>query len=998
MKKILYVPLCLFLFFTGAFASFSGSYMLFRTPETSYDSSYLMRFSDENNSYYLQKASPDITFYVESDNKDYTSLFTMTDYEGTEISCPTKRSRSNQFMILPPASGYMAGKQYTLTLQDGAYFSGNELKDIRKLVFCIEKEAIETYTYQDNVKTLSNADIQVYDENTVKVKDISFQKGDIFIDETGSEAYKVTDILEDGSLMVETPAYDEIFSDLQLYGEYTWDVDQIVWNDDLENEIIENIRNSSFFDSLMKVAYAADDEPKKVAGISVNYSKNKQDNTIELEIEINLAPGSKGLFGISNLKNQEVTITLETAVGFKINANIDGPVWNPAFDISATESNEFSWTVDFSFYAGDVIDKEIDPNQFVNNLSKYKNIVGDLTKKLAAITKDKETGEIKLCNWTMPIPAIPLLSFEAEVVLFAELDVAANLTLGGHSLTRNTTGIYFKDYKFRTYSDEYKTKSKPSLSLIGNADFKTGVKLEAGFKVISKKVAYVGIDPQAGLYAELFLTYPLLKPEDMSEAGSVLGLYGFFESGVYFSADVNAWVNLVFDKLEFDTQLIEKKSPILTLGNDKIAIQISSERSRVRALNNTFTAPNIIFEYYDVTKGRISTEVLKTEDIKFTVDNNELEKKSKEVKLPDGQGTSLYVTASYKNNNDNTTYSTLFKVIVSGSEIEGRVSEYTSSMNYKPIPNATVRLFSVRDINDVLSSTTTDAEGKFKFNVGEGKYMLKITAPGYKELTSVQEISENETKYTEHILLVDDTQRGFGTAGGYVSNAIDGRYLEGVRIRLRENWNNRSGAYYSDYSYVTDSNGRYRIEDIPAGYYTIEAVKDGFYTDYCNIIVHSTDPQLNQNLTVSPVLPENQIRIVLRWGESPSDLDSHLIGKKPDGSNFNVYYSDMHYRWNDVEIANLDIDDTTSYGPETITIFEPIDGWIYAVHDYTNRNSYDSDRMSYSGAYITVYTGGKQVATFNVPVGEVGTYWTVFEYIDGQIRPINTVGNIAPTP
>ena len=61
-----------------------------------------------------------------------------------------------------------------------------------------------------------------------------------------------------------------------------------------------------------------------------------------------------------------------------------------------------------------------------------------------------------------------------------------------------------------------------------------------------------------------------------------------------------------------------------------------------------------------------------------------------------------------------------------------------------------------------------------------------------------------------------------------VSNAIDGRYLEGVRIRLRENWNNRSGAYYSDYSYVTDSNGRYRIEDIPAGYYTIEAVKDGF--------------------------------------------------------------------------------------------------------------------------------------------------------------------------
>lgn len=997
MKRFFSVLLCILLFITGGAASFTGSYILFNTPETSIDSSYLMKYDEEDSSYYLQKAPGDISFYIDSDSEDYPSLFTITDFEGSQLQNSTTRSGTNQFKILPPSSGYSPGKQYTLTLHNDAMFSGSELRDVKELVFSIEREAIATYTYHDEVKALSNIDVQIYDEDIIKVEDTPLYIGDIFIDESGNEAYRVVDVLEDGSLKVETPAYDEIFSDLQLYGQYTWDVDQIVWNDDLENEIIENIRNSSFFDSLIKVAYAADDKPK-AAGISVDYTKNKEDNTIELEIEINLAPGSKGLFGISKLKNQEVTITLETAVGFTIDANVDGPVWNPSFDISATETNTFSWTVSFAFYSNDIIDADKDPHQLIKDLSKDKAIMSDLTKKLANITKDKESGEIKLCNWTMPLPGIPLLSFEAEVVLFANLSIAAELTLGGHSSTSNTAGLHFKDYKFRTYSNEYKTKSDPTLSLIGSADLKTGVKLKIGFKVISKKVAYVGIDPQAGLYAELFVTHPILKPKGMSDAGSVFGTYGYFECGIYFSAEVEAWINLVFDKLEFDYKLIEKKSPITTLGNDKVAIQISSTRDNIRALNHTFTAPNIVFEYYDVTKGRIATETLATDDLKFTVDNNELEKNGKEIKLPIGAGTSFYVTASYKNKNDNKTYSTLFKVIVSGSEIEGRVSEYTSGVEYNPIPRATVRLYSASDTDNVLGTTTTDTEGKFLFNVGEGKYILKITAPGFKELTSVQEISKNETKFTEHILLVDDSQIGNGLAGGYINNAIDGRNLQGVEIRLRENWNNRTGAYYMDYNISTDSNGQYRIENIPVGYYTIEAVKDDFYTDYCNIIVHSTDPQLNQNFTISPILPENQLRIVLRWGESPSDLDSHLIGNKPDGSSFNVFYSNMRYNWNDKEIANLDVDDTTSYGPETITILEPIDGWVYAVHDYTNRSSSESERMSYSGAYVTVFSGGKQAQTFNIPVGEVGVYWTVFEYVDGQIRPVNVVNNIAPTP
>ncbi len=997
IKRILSILLCISLFISGAAASFTGSYLVYRTPETPIDSSYLMRFTDDDESYYLQKASSDIAFFIESESSDYDSLFTLTDSDNNEVLCKTVKSSENQFKVLPPASGYSAGKQYKLTLHEDAVLSGNDLRDAKELVFSIEKEAVETYTYNENVKALENSEIQVVDEGIVKAEGTSFQVGDVLIDEAASEAYKVVEILEDGTIKTETPALDEIFSDLQVYGEYTWDAGQIEWSEDLETEIIENIRNSSFFDSLMKVAYAAD-KPEKIAGIKVDYKENKEKNTIDLTIEINLAPGEIGLFGISKLQDQEVTITFETSIGFKVNANIDGPIWNPAFDVSVTETNEFSWTVNIGFFTHER-KKEINAAEAIQNLSEYQNIVGDLTKKLANVIRDKETGEIKLFKWDIPIPAIPLLTFSAEVLLFAKLELAAELTFGGNSSSRNTSGIYFKDYKFRTYSDEYKTKAPVKFAFMGTAEFKTGIKIKAGFKIISERIAYVGMEPQAGVYAELFATYPIRGPEEMSEAGSILGLYGYFESGLYFSIYTKAWVNILVGKFEYDYKLAGKKAPLITLGNDKIAIGIASSRPSVRALNNIVTAPDIVFEYYDITEGRIGTEIADIEDVKFTVNNQELEKDGKSLKLPATEGGSFYVTASYKNKGDNKSYPALFKVIVSGSEIEGRVSEYTSGENYNPIPNATVKLYSANDLNSVIGTTSTDTSGKFSFNVGEGRYVLKISASGYKELTSIQEISKDETKFTEHILLVDNSQSGNGTAGGTVNNAIDGRNLEGVEIRLRENWNNQTGPYFRDFHVNTDSNGQYRIDTIPVGYYTIEAVKDGFYTDYCNIIVHATDPQFNQNFTISPVLPENQVRIVLRWGENPGDLDSHLIGRKPDDSAFNIYYSNMHYSWNGKEMANLDVDDTTSYGPETITILEPLEkDWVYAVHDFTNKGNSNSDRMSYSGAYVTVFTGGRQLATFNIPVDEIGTYWTVFEYVDGQIRPINVVNNIKPSP
>jgi hypothetical protein len=141
-------------------------------------------------------------------------------------------------------------------------------------------------------------------------------------------------------------------------------------------------------------------------------------------------------------------------------------------------------------------------------------------------------------------------------------------------------------------------------------------------------------------------------------------------------------------------------------------------------------------------------------------------------------------------------------------------------------------------------------------------------------------------------------------------------------------------------------------------------------------------------VTLAALPSSGETRIVLTWGQDPSDLDSHLVGPNADGSLFHVFYQQL----GDDSYAELDHDDTTSYGPETITIYSQIDGvYNYAVHDYTDRDSTDSSSLSQSGATVRVYRGSTLAATFSVPSNSSGTLWTVFTMNGNVITPVNTM-------
>ena len=90
----------------------------------------------------------------------------------------------------------------------------------------------------------------------------------------------------------------------------------------------------------------------------------------------------------------------------------------------------------------------------------------------------------------------------------------------------------------------------------------------------------------------------------------------------------------------------------------------------------------------------------------------------------------------------------------------------------------------------------------------------------------------------------------------------------------------------------------------------------------------------------------------------------------------------------EIEVCNLDFDDTTSYGPETITLNPTTDKpYYYYVKKYAG-----SGTVASSEAQIKMYQNGSLVRTFNVPTNlGNGDYWNVFAIKDGQLIINNTI-------
>ena len=309
-----------------------------------------------------------------------------------------------------------------------------------------------------------------------------------------------------------------------------------------------------------------------------------------------------------------------------------------------------------------------------------------------------------------------------------------------------------------------------------------------------------------------------------------------------------------------------------------------------------------------------------------------------------------------------------------------------------PVQRAKIQVYKGNRIKD---TTYADAYGKFVgISLAAGTYKIRVSAPGYRPYEQYFDVIGGETTTLETQLMIsneDAGQEGNIGCSGTIINALTGQPVEGAKVTVKTQYflGNYTGSNQVIDEVTTDANGNYSFY-AGTGKYLLEVTKDGFEKNTRNVTLINND-LTQQNVIINPVAGEvitgERLRVVLSWGEYPSDLDSHMVGPEGNGK-FHVFYMDKT-----ADNANLDVDDVTSYGPETVTITEKENGvYRYYVHDFTNRRSQNSMQLSDSGATVQIYDGNTLKYTIHVPTGQEGTLWHVFDYnaATGRITLFNT--------
>lgn len=297
--------------------------------------------------------------------------------------------------------------------------------------------------------------------------------------------------------------------------------------------------------------------------------------------------------------------------------------------------------------------------------------------------------------------------------------------------------------------------------------------------------------------------------------------------------------------------------------------------------------------------------------------------------------------------------------------------------------------------------TTTDENGFYEITmpVTEVEYNLQMTSADFiSQIIYELKTNEGEVELVqEDVCMIpsDETEREITIKPFDALNKADSgegmKPLKDVTIEIREGMNHRTG----DPMISDTADGKSYKTKLAAGIYTIHLTKEKYVDLYTTITVsEGTSDTVEAYMT--PKLGENEMRIVLTWGSSPSDLDSHLyanVGSKKRHICFWDKNGDGSEGVKKDVPENLDVDDTDSYGPETVTIKDASSGtYKYYVYDYSNYSYASSYQMSNSGATVRVYGAEGLMQTFHIVKDKKAITWEVFHIVNGNIVPVNHYG------
>ena len=200
----------------------------------------------------------------------------------------------------------------------------------------------------------------------------------------------------------------------------------------------------------------------------------------------------------------------------------------------------------------------------------------------------------------------------------------------------------------------------------------------------------------------------------------------------------------------------------------------------------------------------------------------------------------------------------------------------------------------------------------------------------------------------------------------------------------------------------TDATGVASVTGMPSGQsvLTVSAPGYGTITQTAELFCDTAN---ELSVALSPgsgpgALGPGEFRVVLTWGRNPEDLDSHLTGPLgASSSRFHLFYANP-----EDGTCGLDVDDISSFGPETVTCprtsstgLTVVPGvYRYSVHHYSG-----SSNIGASGAIVRLEQGDGTTQYFFPPATgwEGKVLWVVFEITvaaDGATT-VNTLNTIS---
>lgn len=573
----------------------------------------------EGATYFLNQASMYTAFAIESDYNSISDLVKVTDSTGNAVAVVIKREGDKVFSVRAPEAGYVMGKQYVITVSEGAKFK--DYPDYTKIHFTINSDSYSNITLNAGVKQFNKTALRGKVENNTDDQGITYSTltlntagdlldaGSIIViydeDKNEQEAYKVQScdrISGDGyaslvSVAVCTPEVEEVFASFEYHDVDEIEEDQI---DFVVEKAEEELNNTELANSIFTFFGSA-------PTFDVNAAFENGAIIATITITIPNVVQTEG-FGTSNLTitiRNELSADIVSDINIK---NLKEMLSTKDFNIFAKVSNKMTSTVSFGAVA---------------NYDKITN-VRQLVEKLQKLSDDEDTSTaVPIFMWTLPIGG-GAANFTYQADLVFRFSFAGAIEAKAVSTMSYECGVAYTQVDGLTpYQSQFKyTTDSVEAKVYGRATVKIGVAQAVGFNVMG--ILGVGIQAELGNFNSLY---------GQAESGNLLvdtdlsgGIY--FEGGFYYDVDLTFGLKIgTVINLNQKVDIVAGEIPLYSAGNRYYDAGVTgvAQTTNLTVTASTQKLPAYKTRIFDLKANTYSEEVIDVTDtskVQFNTNNS----------------------------------------------------------------------------------------------------------------------------------------------------------------------------------------------------------------------------------------------------------------------------------------------------------------------------------------------------------------------------------------